>query len=239
MAKLYGIGVGVGDPELITLKAIRKIKELDVIILPEAKNIGESTAYTIAKEYMKEDVQKVAISFKMKDSWEERREDHKANAVIVNELLDAGKNVGFLTIGDPMTYSTFVYIMELLKDGVDVETVPGITSFASITARVNMPLVMGDESIKVVGIAKETDIIKEIDSADNIIFMKVVRNLERLKEALKETGNMNNVVLISNCGKEDEKIIYDLENIEKDDISYFSTMILKKGGIEKWKRFTS
>ena len=112
-----------------------------------------------------------------------------------------------------------------------VETIPGITSFASISARLNTPLVMGDETLKIVPVSKETDIVKEIESSDNLVFMKVTRNLERLKAAFKQTGHLHNTVLISNCGKSDEKVIYDLDKVTREDISYFSTILLKKGGL--------
>ena len=108
--KFYGIGVGVGDPEEITLKAINTLKKLDVVILPEAKKDDGSVAYEIAKQYMKEDVEKIFVEFPMLKSLEERENARKKNAKTVQDLLDEGKNVGFLTIGDTMTYSTYVYI---------------------------------------------------------------------------------------------------------------------------------
>lgn len=231
MAKLYGIGVGVGDPELMTLKAVRALNESDVVILPRANTKNYSTAFEIAKEHLKEDIEKIYVDFTTVDDDKTRELDRIEYAKIVNKCIDEGKTLSFITIGDPMTFSTFVYVMNLLEKDVEIETIPGVTSFASITARLNTPLVMGDETLKVVPVSKETDIVEEINTADNVIFMKVTRNLERLKEAFKATGNMDKVVLVSNCGKESEKIIYDLESITRDDISYFSTILLKKGGV--------
>ncbi|OQY42913.1 MAG: precorrin-2 C(20)-methyltransferase [Fusobacteriia bacterium 4572_74] len=239
MAKLYGIGVGVGDPEMLTMKAVRALGESDVVILPRANTKNYSTAFEIAKGYMKEDIEKVFLDFTTVDNDKIREDDRLEYSKIVNKLVKEGKNIAFITIGDPMTLSTFVYAMELLEDKIEVESIPGITSFASITSRLRTPLLMGDETLKVIPIAKETDLVKEIESADNLVFMKVTRNLERLKEAFKETGNMDNVVLISNCGKDSEKIYYDLENITRDDISYFTTILLKKGGVRQWQKYFS
>ncbi len=239
MAKLYGIGVGVGDPELLTIKAVKALEASDVVILPRANTKNYSTAFEIAKGYMKEDIEKVYVDFTTVDDDDERSEDRKQYADVVNKCVEEGKTMSFITIGDPMTFSTFVYVMELLEKKVEIESIPGVTSFASITSRLNTPLVMGDETLKIVPVSKDTNIAKEIESAENLIFMKVTRNLERLKEAFRKTNNMENVVLISNCGKESEKIFYDLEDITRDDISYFSTILLKKGGVKQWQKYTS
>ncbi|GLI54892.1 precorrin-2 C(20)-methyltransferase [Propionigenium maris DSM 9537] len=239
MAKLYGIGVGVGDPELMTVKAVRALEESDVVILPRANTKNYSTAFEIAKRYMKDDIEKVFVDFTTVDDDKTREDDRIEYAKIVNKCVEEGKTMSFITIGDPMTFSTFVYVMELLEKKIEVESIPGITSFASVTSRLNTPLVMGDETLKIVPVSKDTDIVNEIETADNIIFMKVTRNLERLKEAFRNTGNMENVVLISNCGKESEKIFYNLEDITRDDISYFSTILLKKGGVKQWQKYTS
>ncbi|MBR8701075.1 Cobalt-precorrin-2 C(20)-methyltransferase [Fusobacterium sp. DD29] len=238
--KFYGIGVGVGDPEQLTVKAINILKKLDVVIVPEAKKDEGSTAYEISKEYLKPGVDLVFMEFPMLKNPLDRVEGRKANTRVVEKLLDEGKNVGFLTIGDSMTYSTYVYILENLQDKYkkQVETVPGISSFADMSSRFNFPIVMGDESLKIVSINENTDIEKELNDTDNIVFMKVSRNFDKLKEALAKTGNMNNVIMVSNSGKDTEKVFYDISNLTKEDIPYFTTMIFKKGGFEEWKKFS-
>ena len=236
--KFYGIGVGVGDPEEITLKAINTLKKLDVVILPEAKKDDGSVAYEIAKQYMKEDVEKVFVEFPMLKSLEERENARKENTKIVQKLLDEGKNVGFLTIGDTMTYSTYVYILEHLPKKYLVETVPGISSFVDMASRFNFPLMIGDETLKVVSLNKKTNIEFELENNDNIVFMKVSRNFENLKQALIKTENIDKIIMVSNCGKENQKVYYDIKDLIEDDIPYFTTLIVKKGGFKKWKKFT-
>lgn len=236
--KFYGIGVGVGDPEEITLKAINTLKKLDVVILPEAKKDDGSVAYEIAKQYMKEDVEKVFVEFPMLKSLEERENARKENAKIVQKLLDEGKNVGFLTIGDTMTYSTYVYLLEHLPEKYLVETVPGVSSFVDMASRFNFPLMIGDEDLKVVSLNKKTDIDFELEHSDNIVFMKVKRNFENLKKALIKSGNMGNLIMVSDCGKDTQKVYYDISKLNEDEIPYFTTLIVKKGGIEQWKKFT-
>lgn len=238
--KFYGIGVGVGDPEQLTIKAVNALKKLDVIIVPEAKKAEGSTAYNIAKEYLKEDIEIVFMEFPMLKNPLDRVEGRKANTRVVEKLLEEGKNVGFLTIGDSMTYSTYVYLLENMQDKYkgNVETIPGISSFADMSSRFNFPIVMGDESLKIVSINDNTDIIKELNDSENIVFMKVSRNFDKLKEALIKTNNMNNIIMVSNSGKDTEEVFYDISNLTKEEIPYFTTMIFKKGGFEEWKKFS-
>ncbi len=237
MAKLYGIGVGVGDPEMLTVKAVRALSESDILLLPRANTKNYSTAYEIVKSYLKEDVEKVYVDFTTVDNDSIREEDRLQYAAVVNRVIEEDKTLSFITIGDPMTLSTFVYVMELLEKDIQVESIPGITSFASVCSRLNTPLLMGDERMKVVPLHRDSDIEAELDSAENIVFMKISRKLEALKEALKAKGLLNCAVLISNCGKEDEKIFYDLSRVSRDEISYFSTVLVKKDGVAKWRRF--
>ena len=234
--KFYGIGVGVGDPENITVKATKKLHKVDVIVLPEAKSGEGSTAFNIVKEYVKAGVEQMFLEFPMIKDVEARKVFRKNNADKISAELEKGKNVAFLTMGDPMTYSTYTYVLEHIADDVEVETVAGITSFNSIAARLNVPLMIGDEDLKVVSVNRKTDIHKEIENNDNLVFMKVSRNFEKLKQALIKTGTIDKVIMVSNCGKENQKVYYDIKDLVEDDIPYFTTMIVKKGGFEKWRR---
>lgn len=229
--KFYGIGVGVGDPENITVKATKKLHEVDVIVLPEAKSGEGSTAFNIVKEYVKAGVEQMFLEFPMIKDVEARKVFRKNNADKVSAELEKGKNVAFLTIGDPMTYSTYTYVLEHIADDVEVETVAGITSFNSIAARLNVPLMIGDEDLKVVSVNRKTDIYKEIENNDNLVLMKISRNFEKIKKAIIETGNKENAVIVSDCGKDNEVIYWDIESVEE--VPYFSTMILKKKGVKE------
>lgn len=233
--KFYGIGVGVGDPENITVKATKKLHEVDVIVLPEAKSGEGSTAFNIVKEYVKAGVEQMFLEFPMIKDVEARKVFRKNNADKVSAELEKGKNVAFLTIGDPMTYSTYTYVLEHIADDVEVETIAGITSFNSIAARLNVPLMIGDEDLKVVSVNRKTDIYKEIENNDNLVLMKISRNFEKIKKAIIETGNKENAVIVSDCGKDNEVVYWDIEKVEE--VPYFSTMILKKKGVKEWKRF--
>ena len=233
--RFYGIGVGVGDPENITVKATKRLHEVDVIVLPEAKSGEGSTAFNIVKEYVKPDVEQLFLEFPMIKDVEARKVFRKNNADKINVELEKGKNVAFLTIGDPMTYSTYTYVLEHISDDVEVETIAGITSFNSIAARLNIPLMIGDEDLKVVSVNRKTDVYKEIENNQNLVLMKISRDFEKIKKAIIETGNKENAVIVSDCGKDNEVVYWDIESVEE--VPYFSTMILKKKGVKEWKRF--
>lgn len=239
--KFYGIGVGVGDSTQLTLKAIETLKKLDIIIVPEAKKDEGSVAYNIAKDFIKKESEIISMEFAMVNNQDDREASRVENTKIIEKLLDDGKNIGFLTIGDAMTYATYVYILENMQDKYKsmVETIPGISSFVDMASRFNFPLVMGDESLKVISLNKNTDIKKELENNDNIVFMKVKRNFEKLKGALIDTNNMNNIIMVSNSGKDIEKVYYDITKLNKEDIPYFTTMVFKKGGLNEWKKFIS
>ena len=157
--KFYGVGVGVGDEEELTLKAVRILKEADILVLPEAKKSEGSTAFEIVKNYLREDAEKLFLEFPMLEDVKEKEKIRVENAKAIREELEKGKNVVFLTIGDPMIFSTYTYILEHLEETDVVETVPGITSFGSMASRLNIPLVIGDEDLKIVSLNKNTDII--------------------------------------------------------------------------------
>ncbi len=239
MSRFYGIGIGVGDPEMMTLKAVKALKELDIIIVPDAGRDFESTAYSIAKDYLKPESTIINMEFSMNPDLKKRQEERKRNGKIVEDYLNSGKNVGFLTIGDPMTFSTYVYLLENVSEKHEVITVAGISSFADISSRFNLPLVMGNETLKIVPLHKNCDIKKEIENADNIVFMKTALKFKELREAVRETGNMDNILMVFESGKDKQKVYFNLDEIDAENVPYFSTMILKKGGVEKWKKYIS
>ncbi|MDP0494368.1 MAG: precorrin-2 C(20)-methyltransferase [Fusobacterium sp. JB021] len=239
MNKFYGIGVGVGDPEMITVKAVNILKKIDIVLIPNAGRDYTSTAYNIAKEYLKKDVKLINIEFSMNPKLEERKKERKKNAGIVEKYLKENKNVAFLTIGDPMVYSTYIYLLENISSEYQVQTISGISSFADISSRFNIPLVIGNETLKILPLHKNCDIGKEIETADNVVIMKVALKFKELKKVLKETNNENNIILVCESGKEKERVYFDLNEIDEDNVPYFSTLLLKKGGINKWKKFIS
>lgn len=228
--KLYGVGVGPGDPELLTIKAKRILEQVDCIAVPKSSEGKESLALTIAKgavELNKEIVELVfPMSFEAKlleDSWDKAVEGIKSK-------LDEGKDVAFLTLGDPTVYSTYMYIHKILdRKGYSTEIIPGITSFCASAARAGISLGENRETIAVVPSAYDCEELDSIlDTFDNVILMKVSKKISLLQEKLMENGLENNAVLVSKCGLEGEMVEFDLDNIDEEKLSYFSTVIVKK-----------
>ncbi len=141
--KLYGVGVGPGDPELVTLKALRLTKEADILAFP-GENPRESVAYKIMKgAYPEIDTkQMISLPMPMTKDKEQLKQVHDEGTRIIADQLDQGKNVVFLTLGDPTVYSTYLYVHKRVAQmGYDTEIVSGITSFCAVSARFNQGLV--------------------------------------------------------------------------------------------------
>ena len=232
--KLYGVGVGPGDPELITLKAKRILEAVDYIAIPKTASDRDSVALSIAEGVL--DTKKAVIELLFPMSFDsELLEASWSNSVAeVTAKLDAGKDVAFITLGDPTVYSTYIYIHKEIKSrGYDTEIIPGITSFCASAARLGISLAENREAVAVVPSAYECGNLGTIlDSCDNVVLMKVSRNLPALKQRLKDMGLLDKAVLVSKCGFPDERIEYDVEKASEEKLSYFTTMIIKRNGVK-------
>jgi precorrin-2/cobalt-factor-2 C20-methyltransferase len=222
----YGIGVGPGEPELLTLKAVNILQKIDVLAIPESKKEKGSVAYEIVKPYLKKEIEILVLTFPMINDNDKKAKFREENALKIKKKIDEGKLTAFLTLGDPMIYSTYIYLLENLRGlGVKFETVPGITSFSAIASRIGYPIVKGDEKFGVISsFDKDTEIIAGL--FDTLIFMKVSAYKNEFLDLLKKLKRK--FVLISNVGKANERIIVSIEDFEKEDITYFSTVILYK-----------
>ncbi len=231
--KLYGVGIGPGDPELITVKAKRILAEADVVAVPKTAAEKASLAQTIAEGTIEKGKELLELLFPM--SFDAKVLERSWDEAIgqIREKLEQGKTVSFITLGDPTVYSTYMYIhKQLQQEGYDTEIVPGITSFCAAAARAGISLGENRETIAIVPSAYECDNLENIlKSFDNIVLMKLSKSLPKLKELLKSEGLSESAVLVSKCGLEDEEITYDLNLPDDEKISYFSTMLVKKGGV--------
>lgn len=208
MAKLYGIGVGPGDKELLTVKAVRIIQSCDVIVAPSALEDGESIALETAREYIKEGTEVVIKHFPM------GKKDRVIKAIEAYEFIESrlaeGKNVAFLTIGDPYVYSTYSHLLSHVEEhGFEVETIPGITSFCAAASLVDRTLVVGNENLVVMPATK----VKEITDEKFIVVMKVYKHEEEVINVLEEKGF--DYVYASRVGREGQIVLTDKEEILK------------------------
>lgn len=229
LGTFYGIGVGPGDPELLTVKAINAIKNVDVIIAPKTEKKEGSVALSIARSYLKTDVEIIYQVFPMVKDFADSPEVFDENKTEIVSILRQGKNVAFLTIGDPMFYSTYIYIFRLLeKEGVRVETIPGVPAFLAIASRLGRPLAFGNEIISIVPATADQDRIeKALDACDIAVLMKVYKNFDEIVGALERNQKLDGAVLASRCGLPDEKIISELDAHRGEKLNYLSTIITK------------
>lgn len=226
--KLYGIGTGPGDPELITVKAARILKSADVIVVPESGIERGSIALEIAGGYFNEKAEVITLTFPMIHDENERDRNRKENAMVIRSLVESGKTAVFLTLGDPMLYSTYIYILEHLADtGTDIETIPGVTSFCATASASNTVLAMQNEELRIVPLDRNTDIARHLKDGENIVFMKVSSDNERLADELSRAGSDIECVIASKCGREEESISTDINRLYED-IPYMTTVLVKK-----------
>lgn len=220
MAKLYGVGVGPGDKELITLKAVRVIQNCSVIVAPSGMAGGKSIALEIAEEYIKKDAEIMVKHFPMGGETQEEKiyEAFKA----IEEKLKEGKDVAFLTIGDPFVYSTYIYLLKHVEAmGYETETVPGITSFCACASLAKEPLVIGEESLLIV----PGDKVKDIREEKNVVVMKVYKLEEEILNILEEKGFK--YVYVKRAGREGQEVIRNREDIIKNR-EYMSLIIANR-----------
>ena len=223
--KAYGVGVGPGDPELMTLKAVRLIRENEVIAVP-GKNARESVAYKIALGAVPEIADKtlVPVYMPMVCDREKLAQEHQRGAKLLEEYLDQGKNVVYLTLGDSTVYCTFSYLQHILEDdGYEVELVSGITSFCAAAPRLNISLTEWNEPLHVIPASHKTD--HPLDQHGTYVLMKSASRMKEVKELLIASGRQ--VGCVENCGMENEKVYHSAEEIP-DDAGYFSLLIARE-----------
>lgn len=222
---LYGIGVGPGDPELLTLKAVRIIRENDVIAVPG--EVKENTvAYNIVKPVIENLDEKEFLELPMvmtKDAG--KLEENYSNAAKrVMECLDTGKNVVFLTLGDATVYATYMYVHQKVEAaGYHTEIVSGIPSFCAVAAKLNMSLVERSEMLHVIPSSYQIDEALKLPGTK--VLMKAGKKMADVKKKLREMDC--SVTMIENCGMENEKIYRSAEEIDEN-AGYYSLIIVKE-----------
>lgn len=234
--KIFGIGVGPGDPELLTLKAVRILKEVDLVCVPKSKTEKESLALSIAKQAVERNLDTLELLFPMTHDKEVLKEHWDNATERIIEQVREGKTIAFITIGDPMFYSTYAYVLERVKryyPDVEIETIPGITAFAACSAFIDEPLTEGDENLAVVPAAYGIPAIKQaLSENDNVVLMKVNRLYDQVAELLKEMDLLGKAVYVSRVGYPDQYYTTDIESLIGKEKDYMSIMIIRKAG---WK----
>ena len=224
--RLYGVGVGPGDPELMTIKACKIIRSCPVIAVP-GRAPEETVAYQIAAgaEPAVREKELLGIHMPMTKDPKILEESHRAAVEKLKEELDAGNDVAFLTLGDPTVYSTCMYVHKrLARAGYPTALVPGIPSFCAAAARLDMPLAENREEIHI--LPASYGIEESLHLPGTKILMKAGRKMPEVKKILVE--RKMDAKMVQNCGMEDEQISNSAEEIPEQ-AGYYSLLIVKEG----------
>jgi precorrin-2/cobalt-factor-2 C20-methyltransferase len=221
---LYGVGVGPGDPGLMTVKAVNLIKSCDILAIPHRKT-GECFAYRIAVQEVPEVKEKPVLSIDMPMTHDKavREAAYKAGADLIAEELSQGKKVVFLTLGDPAVYSTFAYLAPQVRDrGFEVVWIPGVTSFCAAAAALGEPLCTDREALHILPGGVDAEDVLQMPGTK--VFMK--GELSPLLDALRERNQ--DAQAVENCGIENEHIYKAADAIPEDAGYYLVTIVKEK-----------
>lgn len=233
--RLYVVGIGPGDPELLTVKGMRILKAVSTIVVPKGREEGSSLALSIVRRIV--DLQGKEII----EALFPMRETRKTDAVLEDAwaettgrilgVLSRGLDAAFITLGDPALYSTFFYIHKRLTDadpGIDIEIIPGVSSINAGAARAMLALGLGDERIAVIPATQVDDLQEVLGKFDTVVLMKAHRLFGKVRGILDGMGLAGRAVCISRAGMEDERIIRDIHDVEEKDMDYFSLIIVRR-----------
>lgn len=224
---LYGVGVGPGDPELLTLKAARILREADVIAVPDTGE-GRRAALDIAAAHVQGKPLLECPAPMLRDK-QKLAENYDSVAAMLMSLLDEGKTVAFLTLGDPSVYSTYAYLhRRVLAGGYGACLVPGVPSFCAVAAALGRPLCEGNELLHIVPASHGlTDL--GLSLPGNKVLMKAGRAAGEVCAKLRQAGKLQKAALVENCGMATEKVYPDLEQFGGE-AGYFSVIVVKEDG---------
>jgi len=227
---LYGIGVGPGDPELITLKALKALQNAPVICVPQAANRRDSYALSIVQEYVKPEQEILRAPFPTDNANGAAQVWWEASKLMV-ERLQKGQDVAFLTEGDPMLFSTFSYVLEGVQElcpDARVEIIPGVSSVMAAAASSGVPLVTHGQKLAILPAAYGLEELSEATSNfDTVVLMKVSPVIVKALADLEGLGLTANSTYVRRVSTDREKVIRDVTEIKEEDMDYFSLLIVK------------
>lgn len=228
---LYGVGVGPGAPDLLTLRAVNVLGKVDVILAAASPRNDYSAALETARPHLRPDVRMLRLEFPMTRDRAVLHEAWRVAAEETQKVLEGGENAAFLTIGDPLVYSTFGYLMQTLGQRaphLPVEIIPGITSIQAAAARTGTILCENSETLRVIpGINSREELEKALDGADTAVILKAYRNLPAIVDALRATDRLDSCMLASHVEQPAERLRQGID-LEEGTPPYMSLVISRK-----------
>ena len=232
---LYGIGIGPGDPELITLKGARLISACRNLFVPKARTASESVALAIARPLVGPETRIEEIVFPMTSDREELAERwDEAAARVANVLMD-GEDACFVTLGDPLLYSTYIYLLRALRriiPDLKAVTVPGIMAFGAAAALTEFPIGEGREPVTIVPAADDLGSVRRaLAVGGTVVLMKIGKRLPELLDLLDGEGLMESSVFVSHATMAEQRIETDLRRLKTEgpEAGYLSIILVHAG----------
>ena len=236
--KLFCVGCGPGVPDLLTLRAIELIKNADVIFTPTAREGKPSVALSVVKKYITKSTEIVTLTFPMLKDFGLLRDHWKNNTEKIVSAVISGKRVAYLTIGDPALYSTWIYIQRELEKTypeIEINIVPGITSFFAFAAKAKLSLAEGDQTVAIIPACYDLSKVKKAaESCDTLVFLKDGRYFDSVIEMLSDAGfKEDSIIAIAQDLSSDGEVMLlnrleDLRKSKGTTQKYFSVMVAKK-----------
>ncbi len=234
---LYGVGVGPGDPELMTVKSIKVLEAVSVVAVPSSTepdvNIKSRALQIVRGALSFADKEVLALHMPMTKDMALARASRAKAAGAVIERLEAGSDVAFITVGDPSLYSTFGYIAPLVRAAlpdVRISIVPGVSSISAAAASTENPIAEAGEKVMIVPASYSIDELRGwLKSFDTVVLMKVNKRMDELVELLEDTGLSSSATFASMVGWPDEEVVSDISSLKGKEPDYFSMVIIKTG----------
>ncbi len=234
MSTIWGVGLGPGAPDLVTLRAIATVRRADVIVLPRSSDFGESVAWSIVKHHIESrpDQEKLPLTFPMSNDPGRVRACWDRALVEIGARVEAGKSIAFVTEGDPSLYSTFIYLQrEAPKRWPDVriEVVPGVSSVMAVPAVAGIALADGQERVAIVpaayGVEDADDLLRKFDT---VVFMKIGPEMGRLVAALERHGLVDRAVYVAKATMSGQRVVRDVREISGERGDCFAMVVVAR-----------
>ncbi|GAP63899.1 precorrin-2/cobalt-factor-2 C20-methyltransferase [Ardenticatena maritima] len=237
-ATLTAVGVGPGDPELLTVKAVRVLDHADVVFVPRSRDGEESLALRIARPWLRADQRIVELPLPMTRDMDALRAAWRTAADTIAATLGDGAGA-YILLGDPLLYGTFIYIAAALRERhphIALRVVPGVPSFSAAAARAFFPLATTNNRVAILPASYETDaaaLRRLLADFDTVILLKVGPVLPRIVAALREAGLLAHTIYAERVGMPEERIIHDITALPDAPAPYLSLLIVRRPEAER------
>ena len=229
---LFGVGVGPGDPELLTLRAWRLISNCDVIAYPQSDD-GDSLARRICAPFIPEEATELAITVPMRTDRKPAKDAYDAAALKIATHLNENRHVVMLCEGDPFFYGSFMYLFERMAGSYKTVVVPGVSSLTASAAGMARPLAARNDILTVLPAPLAADRLKAgIAAADAVAIIKVGKHFDKVRGVIRDLGLEPNATIIEAASCANEKVTA-LADVPPGERPYFSTILIYKGA-EPW-----